>query len=144
MGGLSEEEYQEVYQTTGIDVDDRQAFITVLSKVTEQGGLSNKVLLAPLPPTQLLQTRFLISDTSRKRKRAVFISEVLLVFPVFTIILSQVKFGITRFSSACLQESAKDKLCTSRQLNNTFRTFWTLFNSQRVVPFMDVISMLHK
>ena len=35
MGGLSEEEYQAVYQTTGIDVDNRQAFITVLSKVSE-------------------------------------------------------------------------------------------------------------
>ena len=40
------------------------------------------------------------------------------MFPVFTVIsiLLQVKFGITRFSSACLQESVKDKLWTSRQL----------------------------
>ena len=68
MGGLSEEEYQEVYQTTGIDVDDRQAFITVLSKVTEQGGISSQVLLVPLPPTHLPEMRFLISDTYRRRK----------------------------------------------------------------------------
>ena len=68
MGGLSEEEYQEVYQTTGIDVDDRQAFITVLSKVTEQEALSSQVLLVPLPPTHLPETRFLISDAFRRRK----------------------------------------------------------------------------
>ena len=34
LGYVSIEEYQEVYETTGIDVDNRQAFISVLSKVS--------------------------------------------------------------------------------------------------------------
>ena len=38
-GELSEEEYQEIYQTTGIDVDDRQAFISSLSKVMVIGNI---------------------------------------------------------------------------------------------------------
>ncbi|XP_076450740.1 uncharacterized protein LOC143286818 isoform X2 [Babylonia areolata] len=36
MENLSEEEYQEVYQSTGIDVDNRQTFISTVSKVMEE------------------------------------------------------------------------------------------------------------
>ncbi|KAL8559362.1 hypothetical protein ACOMHN_045082 [Nucella lapillus] len=35
LENLSEEDYQEVYQSTGIDVDNRQSFISTLSKVVE-------------------------------------------------------------------------------------------------------------
>lgn len=36
MKNLSEEEYQEVYQSTGIDVDNRQSFLSTVSKVMEE------------------------------------------------------------------------------------------------------------